>query len=73
MPAKLIWTPSARAGVNNIYVDIAREQPQTAERYFQWLREKVSLLIEQPRMGLRHPEIRPSALMLVTAPRRPNA
>ncbi|MBP2448399.1 type II toxin-antitoxin system RelE/ParE family toxin [Rhizobium leguminosarum] len=48
MSAKLVWTPAARAGVKKIYTDIAREQPQAAERYFQRFREKATLLIDQP-------------------------
>ncbi|MBA1348326.1 type II toxin-antitoxin system RelE/ParE family toxin [Rhizobium leguminosarum bv. viciae] len=68
MPAKLIWTPAARAGAKKIYVDIAREQPQAAERYFQRFRIKATSLIEQPRLGQRHPEIHPAARMLVEAP-----
>jgi toxin ParE1/3/4 len=68
MPAKLVWTPPARAGAKKIYVDIARTQPEAAERYFKRFRDKTLMLIDQPRLGRRHPEISPSTRMLVEAP-----
>lgn len=68
MTAKLVWTPLARQDVKSIYVDIGREQPRSAERYFERLRYKAGLLAEHPRLGERHPEIFPSARMLVEAP-----
>jgi toxin ParE1/3/4 len=68
MSAKLVWSPKARTDIRQIYVDIGREQPQAAERYFQRFRQKASLLMDQPRLGQRHPEIDPSTRMLVEAP-----
>ena len=68
MAAKLVWSPKARLDIKKIYVEIAREQPDAAERYFQNFRHKASLLIEQPRLGARHPEIGASARMLVETP-----
>lgn len=47
---------------------IGLEQPQAAERFFDAFERKASLLMEQPRLGARRPEIRPSARMLVEAP-----
>ncbi|GGD71773.1 MULTISPECIES: type II toxin-antitoxin system RelE/ParE family toxin [Rhizobium] len=54
--------------MKKIYADIAREQPQAAERYFRRFREKAMLLIDQPRLGSRQRDISPSARMLVEAP-----
>lgn len=68
MPAKLVWTPRARADVKNIYIDIGKSQPLAAERYFARFRYKVERLAEHPRLGERHPEIFSSARMLVEAP-----
>lgn len=68
MTAKLVWTPLARQDVKSIYVGIGREQPRSAERYFKRFRYKAGLLAEHPRLGERHPEIFPSARMLVEAP-----
>ncbi len=58
----------ARADVKAIYVDIGREQPQAAERYFERFRYKAELLREHPRLGERHTELFRSARMLVEAP-----
>ena len=68
MTARLLWTPKARADVKAIYVDIGREQPKAAEKYFERFRYKVELLKEHPRLGERHPEIFRTARMLVEAP-----
>jgi toxin ParE1/3/4 len=68
MIVRLVWTPRARADIKNIYIDIASEQPKAAERYFGRFRHKVAMLAEHPRLGGRHPEIFPSARILVEAP-----
>jgi toxin ParE1/3/4 len=68
MPADIVWQPGARTDVQEIYVHIGLEQPQAAERFFDAVERKVELLAEQPRLGVRRPEINPSARMLVEAP-----
>jgi len=68
MPVDLVWLPQALKDVRDIYVRIGLEQPQAAERFFDSFERKAKLLAEQPRMGARHPEIGPSARMLVDAP-----
>lgn len=68
MPVKLLWTPKARADVKKIYIDIAKEQPRSAERYFSKFRKKAEMLIEHLRLGERHPEVFRTARMLVEAP-----
>ena len=68
MPVKLLWTPKARADVKKIYVDMGKEQPRSAERYFANFRRKAELLMEHPCLGNRHPEIFRTARMLVEAP-----
>ncbi|OBZ92003.1 plasmid stabilization protein [Pararhizobium polonicum] len=68
MPVKLIWSPQARADIRGIYVQIGREQPHAAERFYERFQHKASLLIDQPRLGMRHPDISPAARMLVEAP-----
>lgn len=67
MPAKLLWTPKARADVKKIFVAISSEQPRSAERYFANFRRKAELLIEHPYLGERHPEVFRTARMLVKA------
>ncbi|MBB5665977.1 type II toxin-antitoxin system RelE/ParE family toxin [Rhizobium leguminosarum] len=68
MPVDLVWLPQALADVRDIYVQVGLEQPQAAERLFDSFERKAKLLIEQPRLGRRRPEIRPGARMLVEAP-----
>ncbi|NKL67143.1 type II toxin-antitoxin system RelE/ParE family toxin [Rhizobium leguminosarum] len=68
MPASLVWLPQALADVREIYVQIGLEQPQAAERFFDSFERKARLLANQPRLGARRPEIRPSARVLVEAP-----
>jgi toxin ParE1/3/4 len=68
MPIKLVWTPVARSDVKKIYVEIAKDQPESAERYFKRFRRKAEHLCDQPRLGQRRPEIFASARMLVEAP-----
>lgn len=68
MAARLVWTPKARADIKKIYVDIGREQPRSAERYFARFRARAELLAEHPRLGERRPEIFAAARMLVEAP-----
>ncbi|MEK1931732.1 MAG: type II toxin-antitoxin system RelE/ParE family toxin [Pararhizobium sp.] len=48
MPVKLVWTPQAREDVKQIYVDIAREQPRAAERYFQRFRQRPCFSLTNP-------------------------
>ena len=68
MPVKLIWSPQAKVDLLKLYVDIGLDQPEAAERYYQRIEHKAGLLAEQPRMGARRRDIRPSVRMLVEAP-----
>ncbi|CAN7512889.1 type II toxin-antitoxin system RelE/ParE family toxin [Rhizobium sp. LjRoot254] len=68
MPARLIWSPQARADLLKLYVDIGIEQPVAAEKYYGRIESKANLLIDQPRMGVRRRDLRPSARMLVETP-----
>ncbi|SCB40556.1 type II toxin-antitoxin system RelE/ParE family toxin [Rhizobium hainanense] len=68
MGIKLVWSPQAEDDVINIYVEIGLHQPQAAERYYEQFRQNVGLLADQPRLGQRHPEIAPTARILVQAP-----
>ncbi|WP_320202883.1 type II toxin-antitoxin system RelE/ParE family toxin [Agrobacterium rosae] len=68
MTVKLVWTPLARTDIKKIYIDIGKVNPQSAERYFQRIRSRIDSLARYPRAGERHPEIFPSARMLVEAP-----
>lgn len=68
MPVKLLWTLTARGDVKSIYIEMGKEQPRSAERYFANFRRNAELLIEHPRLGERHPEVFRTARMLVEAP-----
>jgi toxin ParE1/3/4 len=68
MAVEVIWSPRARDDLIEIYVTIGVERPDAAERYFDRIEEKVRLLHDQPRLGVRRPDIRRGARMLVEAP-----
>jgi toxin ParE1/3/4 len=68
MPVELIWSPQARNDLLNIYLMIGGEHPAAAERYFDRIETKTTLLVSNPRLGVRRPDIRRSARMLVEAP-----
>ncbi len=68
MPSKLYWTRQARADLLDIYELIGIEQPTAAERYFDRIEALVGLLPEQPRLGVRRPDIAPDLRMLVERP-----
>lgn len=68
MPARLIWSPQAKAYLLKLYVDIGIEQPLAAEKYYNRIESKTNLLIDQPRMGVRRRDLQPSARMLVETP-----
>jgi len=68
MPTRLLWSRAARDDLLQLYYDIASEQPAAAERYFDRIEAKARLLLSQPRMGVRRPDITASARMLVEPP-----
>jgi toxin ParE1/3/4 len=68
MPVRLVWSNQARTDLLEIYTMIGVEQPAAAERYFDRIEDKASLLKSQPRMGVRRPDIRPFMRMLVELP-----
>ena len=68
MPVDVIWSPQAREDLIDIYLTIGLESPKAAERYFDRIELKAAVLADQPRIGMRRPEIRSSARMLVEQP-----
>ena len=68
MPVDLNWTPQAREDLIEIYTYIGLDNPSAAERIFDAVQAKAELLAEYPRMGVRRPDIRPSARILVERP-----
>lgn len=65
MKTKVLWTPQAREDLLDIYVSIGLDNPAAAERVFSVLKERARELGQTPRMGMRRPEIAPSARALV--------
>jgi toxin ParE1/3/4 len=64
----LLWTPQAREDLIEIYTYIGIDNPSAAERIFDVIEAKAGLLVDYPRLGVRRPEIRPSARMLIERP-----
>lgn len=65
MKSELLWTPQAREDLLDIYVTIGLDNFIAAERTYETLEHRVALLASTPRMGVRRPEIAPTARMLV--------
>ena len=68
MQVDLTWTPQASEDLIEIYTYIGFDNPSAAERIFDALVLKTKLLTKHPRLGVRHPEIRPSTRMLIDRP-----
>lgn len=68
MAADVVWSRLAREHLLDIYVSIGLSSPSAAERLYPRLERRAQGLARQPRMGLRRPDIRPSARALVEAP-----
>ena len=65
MAVEAVWRPQAREDLLEVYVFIASENPAAADRLFDRIEAKVSLLSIQPRIGTRRPDIRPSVRILI--------
>jgi toxin ParE1/3/4 len=65
MKPTLLWTPQAREDLLDLYVTIGFEQPAAAERIYTAIESQVEMLVEYPRLGVRRPDIAPTARMLV--------
>jgi toxin ParE1/3/4 len=65
MRPTLVWTPQAREDLLDIYLTLGVDNAAAAERLYSAIVEKVNLLAAHPRLGMRRPEIAPSARMLV--------
>ncbi len=68
MRCRLTWTRQARADLLDIYALIGHEQPIAAERYFDRIETVANLLRDQPRLGVRRPDIATGLRMLVERP-----
>jgi toxin ParE1/3/4 len=68
MATRLRWSAQARVDLLDIYELIGVEQPAAAERYFERIEALAGLLQEQPRLGVRRPDVAPDFRMLVERP-----
>jgi toxin ParE1/3/4 len=64
MKPLLLWTPRAREDLLDIYVTIGLDNPSAAERLYTAIEDQATLLITHPRLGVRRPDIAPTARML---------
>jgi toxin ParE1/3/4 len=65
MRPTLLWRPQAEQDLMEIYVGIGLENSSAAERLYEAIVDQAALLVRHPRLGVRRPEISPSARMLV--------
>lgn len=65
MKPELLWTDQAREDLVDVYVTIGLENESAAERLYDEIEREVLRLRDHPRLGVRRPEIAPSARMLV--------
>lgn len=68
MPAEVVWSPAARRDLLDIYVLIGLEQKRAADRYLDRILARTERLAQHPRLGVRRPDIRPEARILVERP-----
>jgi toxin ParE1/3/4 len=66
--AELRHTARARADLIDIWVSIAADNPGSADRVFERIEERASLLARWPQAGAACPAIGPDARMLVEPP-----
>jgi toxin ParE1/3/4 len=57
MKAKLRWRPRSRADLLEIYATIALDKPMAAEHWLTEIEDRVAMLVEHPRLGVRRPEL----------------
>jgi toxin ParE1/3/4 len=60
--------PQAREDLLDIYVTIGLDNPAAAERIYTAIEHRILFLIDQPHLGVRRPEIAPSARLLIERP-----
>lgn len=68
MAVEVVWSRLAREDVRGIYLGLMDKNPAAAERLLDRIEERVRQLADQPRLGPRRAEIRPTTRVLVEAP-----
>jgi toxin ParE1/3/4 len=65
---RIVITPCAEDELAEIWLSIAVDNEAAAEQIVRTIAQKIDRLSDQPRLGPRRPDIRPSARLLVHAP-----
>jgi toxin ParE1/3/4 len=68
MRVALRWSRQAREDLLEIYVAIGIDNARAAERIYDRLERRAEILREQPRLGPRRTDIRPTMRVLVESP-----
>jgi toxin ParE1/3/4 len=68
MAIELVWTPLAEEDLLEIYCFIALDSPIAADRILTRLQSSIEMLLLNPRIFARRPDIWPSARVLVEGP-----
>lgn len=59
-PARqILLSETAKADLDEIWFFIARDHPETADRFIDFLMDEISLLADQPRMGRLREDLQP--------------
>jgi toxin ParE1/3/4 len=66
--ARIVITPRAEDELAEIWLSIAIDNEAAAEQIVRTIAQKIDRLSDQPRLGPRRPDLRPSARMLVHTP-----
>lgn len=65
MKPNLTWTPQAEEDLIDLYITIALDNERAAEKVYTEIERRVLSLRDQPRMGVRRPDIAEPARVLV--------
>ena len=57
---EILRRPEAEADLDDIWLHIALDDPDSADRFIDLIEERCQLLAENPRMGRHPPELAPS-------------
>ena len=68
MTVEVLWSRLARDVLLDLYATIGLDNPAAAERIYDRIETRAKQLADQPRMGPRRPDIRPTVRVLVEAP-----
>jgi toxin ParE1/3/4 len=68
MKPTLHWSEQAREDQFDIFLTIAQDNSDAAERVYNAIEDRAETLISLPHIGVRRPDIDPSARVLIEGP-----